>query len=122
MPNKNKIHNRPELKSFRKKLRSNLTQAEAVLWRHLKNSQLEGRKFRRQHSVNNYVLDFYCPSEKLAVELDGDQHYSENGYHHDQKRSDELKELGIKVIRFENNEVLLHHAAVLEEIKRHFKN
>ena len=60
-------------KTKRKKLRNNLTPAEAALWNLLKNSQLEGRKFRRQHSVGFYILDFYCPSERMAIELDGAQ-------------------------------------------------
>jgi len=63
------INNRPELKKFRKNLRNNSTSAEATLWTYLQKSQLDGRKFKRQHSVENYILDFYCPSEKLCVEL-----------------------------------------------------
>ena len=62
------IHNRKNLKQFRKDLRNNLTPAEATLWKAIQRSQLEGRKFRRQHSVGNYILDFYCPKEKLAIE------------------------------------------------------
>jgi very-short-patch-repair endonuclease len=65
------VNNRPELKQIRRELRHNLTPAEATLWRCLQNKQLAGRKFRRQHSVGSYVLDFYCPSEMLAIELDG---------------------------------------------------
>lgn len=69
-----KTHNLPRIKAFRRKLRSNLTPAEAALWNILKNSKVEGRKFRRQHSVGKYVLDFYCPAERPAVELDGQGH------------------------------------------------
>ena len=65
------IHNRPVLKSRRKELRNNSTSAEKLLWGMLQHSNLGGYKFRRQHSVGAYILDFYCPSEKLAVELDG---------------------------------------------------
>ena len=68
---KNKIHNKPELLAFRKELRNNATPAEAFLWKHLQRSQLEGRKFRRQHSIHNFIVDFYCASEGLIVELDG---------------------------------------------------
>ena len=74
-----KIHNKIELKGKRKFLRNNSASAEAMLWLLLKGKQLEGRKFRRQHSVGNYVLDFYCPSEKLAVELDGEPHFTDEG-------------------------------------------
>ena len=78
MPPK-KIHNRKYLEKFRKKLRSNLTPAEAVLWSSLQRKQLEGRKFRRQHSIGNYIADFYCPSERIVVELDGAGHFTPEG-------------------------------------------
>lgn len=71
------IHNRKVLKQKRKKLRNNLTPGEASLWKFLQKSQLEGRKFRRQHSVGNYILDFYCPGEKINIELDGEYHIPE---------------------------------------------
>jgi very-short-patch-repair endonuclease len=76
---KQRIHNRVELKPFRKKLRNNSTSAEATLWTYLKNRQLEGRKFRRQHSIGNYIADFYCPEEQLVIELDGEGHFWEEG-------------------------------------------
>ena len=69
-----RLNNKTVLEPRRKKLRRNLTPAEAFLWTVLKNSNLAGRKFRRQHSVGNYILDFYCDSEKLVVELDGEVH------------------------------------------------
>ena len=71
-----KIHNRKYLKEIRRILRKNLTPAEALLWKALQKSQLDGKKFRRQHSVGNYILDFYCPAEKIAIELDGMPHFS----------------------------------------------
>jgi very-short-patch-repair endonuclease len=72
------IHNRPALKSRRKELRRNSTPAEKLLWTMLQHSNLEGYKFRRQHSVGAYILDFYCSSKKLAVELDGESHFTED--------------------------------------------
>ena len=78
-------HTRPYLQTFRTKLRSNLTPAEATLWRMLKGSKLQGRKFRRQHSVANYILDFYCPAERLAVELDGQVHRDERAAVYDNR-------------------------------------
>ena len=95
-------NNRPYLQTFRTKLRSNLTPAEATLWRMLKGSKLDGRKFRRQHSVANYILDFYCPAERLAVELDGQVHRDERAAIYDSERKLFLATYGIKVIRFEN--------------------
>ena len=81
------INNIPELRTFRKTLRNKLTPAEAALWTVLKQSQLDGRKFRRQHSVGYYILDFYCPAEKLAVELDGEVHNSVSAQEYDRERT-----------------------------------
>ncbi len=114
------IMNRPELKSFRKHLRSNLTPAEAALWKMLQKSQLQGRKFRRQHSVGPYILDFYCPSEKLAVELDGDGHMHLSQMEYDMERDAFIHQFGIKVIRIENHWVFDQPEAVLEEISNEF--
>lgn len=114
------IHNRKRLKQFRKDLRNNLTPAEATLWKALQKSQIEGRKFRRQHSVGNYILDFYCPKEKLAIELDGHEHFTVNGDERDFIRDEYLRTLNIKVLRFENKEVFDNIVGVLEEIKQNF--
>ena len=73
MKNKN-LFNRKGLKSYRSSLRNRSTSAEAELWDILKSKNLDGRKFRRQHSIGNYIVDFCCPSEKLIIELDGDPH------------------------------------------------
>jgi very-short-patch-repair endonuclease len=115
------INNRPELKEYRRNLRNNSTSAEAVLWTYLQKSQLEGRKFRRQHSVGNYILDFYCPSEKLCVELDGAGHFTEEGLLYDTERTEYLNSVGIKVIRFENKSVFDSVNYVLEDIKACFR-
>jgi len=114
------IHNRKELEQFRKKLRSKGTPAEAILWNCLKGSRLEGRKFRRQHSVGSYILDFYCPAEKLCIELDGAHHYTEEGLASDAARTGYLNSLNIRVIRFENREVFERMDQVIEQIKSFF--
>jgi very-short-patch-repair endonuclease len=116
-----KTFNRKNLKEKRKHLRNNPTQAEAFLWGHLKYSQLEGRKFRRQSSIKNFIVDFYCPEEKLVIELDGDFHFDEQVMKDDEKRTEQIEEEGIKVIRFENQEVLLNLDSVLSKIKSYFK-
>ncbi len=72
------LHNKPSLKEERKALRNNLTEAEYLLWQYLKGKKLSGRKFRRQHSFENYIMDFYCPAEKPAIELDGQHHFLED--------------------------------------------
>jgi very-short-patch-repair endonuclease len=96
------LNNLPHKKEERRTLRNNLTTPEAVLWNRLKGSQLNGRKFRRQHSIGEFILDFYCPQEKLAVELDGAGHFTAFGNLHDAARTEYLNAAGIRVIRFEN--------------------
>lgn len=113
------IHNRDYLKGFRKDLRNNSTSAEATLWKHLKGKQL-GKKFRRQHSVGNYIVDFYCATERVAVELDGAHHFTEQGIKCDEERTKYLNGLNIRVIRFENARVFEDIEGVLSEIRRVF--
>jgi very-short-patch-repair endonuclease len=114
--------NRKNLRDKRKKLRNNPTQAEAFLWGYLKNSQFEGRKFRRQSSIKSFIVDFYCPQEKLVIEFDGDFHFDEKVMKDDERRTQKLEQEGLKVIRFENQEVILNLDKVLKEIKRNFKD
>ena len=116
----NKLHNLPQLKPLRQRLRSHMTSAEIALWVHLQRSRLDGRKFRRQHSIGSFVVDFYCPTEHLAIELDGSPHDTESGWQRDQKRAAFLQSLGIRVVRFENRDVLNNPEGVLSEIRRHF--
>lgn len=115
-----RLNNLPTLRTFRKELRSHLTPAEAKLWTYLQRAQLEGRKFRRQHSVGGYILDFYCPVERLAVELDGAAHDSETARLYDEERDLFLLHCHIRVLRFENKWVFLQPDCVLAEIAKHF--
>ncbi len=115
------IINHPNKKERRRNLRNNLTPAEATLWLRLKNKQLAGRRFKRQVSIGHYIVDFYCPSEKLVVELDGESHFTEDGYEHDLRRDKYLNGLGLKVIRFENEIVFHCYEEVLEEIQEAFR-
>jgi very-short-patch-repair endonuclease len=119
MPN-NQLHNKPVLKKFRKTLRNHGTTAEAVMWTLLKGKQLHGRKFRRQHSVGYYILDFYSPQEKLAIELDGAAHFTKIGIRRDGVRTKFLNGLGIRIIRFENKMVFRQTEEVLKEIEKNF--
>ena len=116
------LHNKTVLKENRKQLRNNSTTAEATLWKALKGSQLADRKFRRQHSIGNYILDFYCPMERLAIELDGAGHFTPEGTRQDQIRDEFLAFNKIRVLRFENKLVFEALEGVLEEIKNHFKD
>jgi very-short-patch-repair endonuclease len=117
-----KINNKPELKTFRKDLRNNGTSAEATLWTFLQRSQLDNRKFRRQHSLGNFIADFYCPSEKLVIELDGEGHYHEPGITKDKMKEDYLSSIGVRVVRFENRLVFENFEGVLEVIRRMFNH
>ena len=117
----NNIHNRKYLKRFRKQLRNNATKAETKLWSALRKSQLDNRKFRRQSSIENYIVDFYCPSEKLVIEIDGEVHNNAVNNEYDYKRGKHLKELGFKIIRFSNEEVFNNLDLILEAIKQEFK-
>ena len=114
------IHNLKILEGSRKNLRSNSTSSEAVLWTYLKGKQLKGRKFRRQHSIENYIVDFYCSEEKLVIELDGQGHYNTGGQVYDDFRDERLKALGFKVLRFENKLVFKNIESLLEEIEQQF--
>ncbi|MFD2512231.1 endonuclease domain-containing protein [Pontibacter locisalis] len=115
-----KLHNRQYLKNFRRNLRNNSTGAEGELWKYLKGGQQLGRKFRRQHSIGSYIIDFYCPSEKLAIELDGQVHQYSAAEQADMERDQTLNELGIKILRFENKDVFQQLDAVLQEISSNF--
>ena len=104
-------------KTFRQHLRKHGTVAEAVLWRILEDRQIEGVKFRRQFGVGNYVLDFYAPDLKLAIELDGGGHYTLEGDAYDVTRTQVLfHDYGIRILRFENREVLQELQRVIYEI------
>jgi len=118
---KKRIHNYKYLEERRKELRNNSTSAEDFLWKYLQQKKLEGRKFRRQHSITNYIVDFYCPSEKLIIELDGEVHFNILQQNYDFERTQKLEALGFKVIRFENKQVFENLEAVLVEICNNFK-
>ena len=117
---KNRLNNLKRLEAFRKDLRNNGTSAEATLWNELKNKKLNGRKFRRQHSFGPFIMDFYCPSEKLAIELDGKYHFTEAQFAYDERRTQYLNKYGIKVVRFENKEAFEDMEGVLKGIREEF--
>ena len=114
------LNNLPHKKDERRTLRNSLTPAEAKLWSIIKSGQLSGRKFRRQHSIGEYILDFYCPQEKLAVELDGAGHFTVSGNLHDAARTDYLNAVGIRVVRFENKLIWSALDSVLHSIENSF--
>ena len=95
------------------------TEAEELVWSYVRNRKLDGFKFRRQHPVDRYILDFYCDECKLGVELDGKIHEHYDNPEYDKNRTQDLNALGIKIIRFTNDQVLKDISLVLTEIKKH---
>ena len=118
--NKIPFSNLNYLKDNRQDLRNNLTTAEATLWKVLKGKSLGNRKFRRQHSLLNYIVDFYCPSEKLIIELDGEGHNDPGQSVYDAERDKKLTDLGYKILRFENKLVFNDRPGVLHVIESNF--
>ena len=116
-----KIHNEKRLKIIRRSLRNDSTSAEATLWQGLKKSQLRGKKFRRQHSIGPYIVDFYCPAEKLVVELDGEVHNDPGRQEYDAEREAFLRKQGLRIVRFENREVFEDVEVVREGIALYFR-
>jgi very-short-patch-repair endonuclease len=117
MKNKN-LFNRKGLNSLRSSLRNRSTSAEAALWNILKSRNLEGRKFRRQYSIDNYIVDFCCPSEKLIIELDEAPHGEYHKIEKDESRDKYIESLGFTVIRFENRVVFQEPEFLKNEIRK----
>ncbi len=107
------LKNNPALKNVRRELRHNQTDAERAFWWKVRNRQFHGLKFFRQYSVGSYILDFYCPAIKVAVELDGGQHNQPEECDYDAVRSEYLNSCGVSVVRFWNHEVLQNMDSVL---------
>lgn len=97
-------------------MRNHSTSAECILWKALQKRKLAGRKFRRQQSIENYIVDFYCPREKLVIELDGAYHSQKKTLEYDQRRTEKLEALGYKVLRFKNKFVFQSLNLVLKAI------
>jgi adenine-specific DNA-methyltransferase len=113
-----KLHGRvnPAIKRNTRDLRREMTDAERMLWRHLRQRQVAGRKFRRQHPVGQYIVDFACLEAGLIIEVDGGQHAERRTY--DTARTAWLERQGFRVLRFWNSEVLSNLAGVREVIWR----
>ena len=111
-------HNKTELKQIRKSLRSNGTSAEGALWNALKNKQLDGWRWRRQFSVGNIVIDFYCPKARLGIELDGNHHFEAGGMIADEIKTEILVESGIKELHIEKKLFWDMPDMILEYIKQ----
>ncbi len=99
------MHNHPSVKRNRKALRANMTPAEKRMWIVLRRRQLCGKKFRRQHSIGRYIVDFFCMEERLAIEIDGSIHDDPLRAAYDVERQQFLEAHGIRVVRFSNEQI-----------------
>lgn len=106
----------PRLKDRARSLRANLTDAEQRLWARLRRKQIFGVQFYRQKPIGYYIVDFYAPAARLIVEVDGSQHTDVAQAQYDQRRTAYFKENGLRVLRFNDRQVLLQIESVIEEI------
>jgi very-short-patch-repair endonuclease len=107
---------KPDIFWNAKELRKSMTEAEDILWKHLRNKKLNGLKFRRQHPLDIFIADFYCHEKKLVIELDGGIHDILEQKEYDEGRTSELEGKGFKVIRFRNEEIMNDLEDVLNRI------
>jgi len=97
-------------------LRNNMTKAEQVLWEHLQKNKVGGYRFKPQHPIKFFIVDFYCHKAKLVIEIDGNIHEIQQIKERDEGRTYEINELGLKLIRFTNDEVINETKKVVEKI------
>jgi very-short-patch-repair endonuclease len=107
----------PELLRIAGELRRTMTPAEKVLWESLRNRQVKGCRFRRQHPIKDFVVDFFCYDALLSIEVDGEVHSDKYQRERDEQRTIILKNLGINELRFKNDQVLNHIDEVIKKIE-----
>ena len=103
-------------------LRNNMTYAERIMWDELKSRRLFKVRFRRQHPIDIFIVDFYCHEIKLAIEIDGEVHLRDEVIKYDNGRTHDIEKHGIIILRFTNHEVLNHRSRVIKEILETIKN
>ena len=104
------------LKQASRDLRNHMTEAEKLLWSRIRNKQILDLQFYRQKPILNYIVDFYCPAANLVIECDGSQYFTDEGLEADLIRDDALAELGLRVLRFDNGQVMGQIDDVMEVI------
>ena len=109
------------LKKPSRDLRNNMTDAEKCLWSKLRAKQILGLQFYRQKPLLNFIVDFYCPAANLVIECDGGQHFTDEGLEADRVRDEVLAELGLIVLRFNNDQVMGEIDGVVEQICKKLK-
>ena len=112
-----KIFNRHNEKLKRRYLRKNVTWAEKILWQEIRNKKILRQRFLRQYRIGKYVVDFFCPKIKLAIEIDGSTHTKDDEIEYDTQRQKEIESLGIKFLRFTNLEIFYSLSNVLNIVK-----
>jgi very-short-patch-repair endonuclease len=112
----------PPILALANTLRKGMTEAEVILWSRIRRRQLLGCKFRRQHPVHQFIADFYCHQKKLVIEVDGGYHEDPTQAERDEQRTYELEKLGIRVLRFRNEEIEKELDKVVEKIKEQLAN
>jgi len=117
-----RVHNKPFYFDYRKKLRNHSTASEATLWKLLKDKNIGGLKFRRQHTIGNYIVDFYCYEIRLIIELDGASHDNYLAEERDLIRDEYLRTLDYTILRFENRYVYEFPDEIISSILNHQKN
>jgi len=105
-----------KLLPIKRQLRSNQTRAEQLLWAKLRSNQIHGLKFRRQHGIGSYIVDFFCPERNLVIEVDGDVHATATQSTRDKQRETYLRSLNVQVIRFNNDDVFNNLNGILEDL------
>lgn len=103
---------------LKRRLRSEMTGPETRLWSRLRARQLQGLKFRRQHGIGPYIVDFYCPEQSLVIEVDGDSHADADQMLKDQLRDRYFQSLGLRVIRYINDDIMKNLDGVLEDLQK----
>lgn len=109
-------HYNKNLKKYSRQLRKDMTDAEKLLWHRIRRKQLKGMQFYRQKPIENIIVDFYCPKAKLVIELDGGQHYQDEGKANDRKRDECLASIGLKALRFSDRDIFKNLDGVMEKI------
>ncbi|MBU4142427.1 endonuclease domain-containing protein [Patescibacteria group bacterium] len=113
----NEIFNQKYHKNSRRKLRCQMTKAEIILWHKIRRNQL-GCKFRRQHGIGKYIVDFYCPELKLIIEVDGNVHFYEENTAADREREKYFKNLGLRLVRYTNLDIMQNIDSVLANLQK----
>jgi very-short-patch-repair endonuclease len=110
-----------QILNYAREMRKEPTEAESILWSNLRNRKLKNLKFRRQQPIEGFIIDFYCESARLGVEVDGEIHLNEEQRNFDQQRTEYLAEFGIRIVRFKNDDVINDIKKVLNIISEETK-